>query len=141
MFLLLFTISFIITSCNTGPKPIDYGNDGCHYCKMTIVDKIHGAELVTEKGKVFKFDASECMVHYIQDNSVAEAGNFYTNYYESPSELINVQKATFLISQAIPSPMNANITAFKDYASAAKIQTENDGTLYTWDALKKHLRK
>jgi copper chaperone NosL len=31
---------------------------------MTIVDKVHAAEIVTKKGKVCKFDATECMINY-----------------------------------------------------------------------------
>ena len=53
----------LLNGCSKGPKPIDYGNDGCHFCKMTIVDKIHGSELITEKGKVFKFDDSRYCDH------------------------------------------------------------------------------
>lgn len=141
VFIVVVVSALLVTSCNTGPKPIDYGNDGCHYCKMTIVDKIHGAELVTEKGKVFKFDATECMLNYQKDNPAIEHGNFYTNYYENPSALINSAEATFLISEKLPSPMNGNITAFKDKNEAQKVQAEIDGTRYTWDALKNHLNK
>ena len=127
-----FVLAVFLTSCNTGPKPIDYGNDGCHYCKMTIVDKIHGAEIVTKKGKVFKFDATECMLHYAQDNLDTEIENFYTNHYENPTDLLLASEAMFLISEALPSPMNGNITAFSTKNTAEKVQTELDGILYAW---------
>lgn len=136
-----FVLAVFLTSCNTGPKPIDYGSDGCHYCKMTIVDKIHGAEIVTKKGKVFKFDATECMLNYAQDNLDTEIGSFYTNHYESPTDLIAASEATFLISEALPSPMNGNITAFKTKNTAEKVQAEIGGTLYTWKELKQHQKR
>lgn len=139
--IIVFLLAVFFTSCNTGSKPIDYGNDGCHYCKMTIVDKIHGAEIVTNKGKVFKFDATECMLNYLQDNPDTEVGNFYTNHYENPTDLIAVTEATFLISEALPSPMNGNITAFKERNTAEKVRAEKDGTLYTWEELKQHQKK
>lgn len=139
--IIVFLLAVFFISCNTGPKSIDYGNDGCHYCKMTIVDKIHGAEIVTNKGKVFKFDATECMLNYLQDNPDTEVGNFYTNHYENPTNLIPTSEATFLISKALPSPMGANITAFENKIDAEKIQADKNGTLYTWDELKLELNK
>jgi copper chaperone NosL len=130
-----------ILSCSNSPKPIDYGNDGCHYCKMTIVDKIHGAELITDKGKVFKFDATECMLNYVADGNEMEVGSFLTNHYESPTALISATEATFLISDKLPSPMGAYLTAFEDPAQAEKIKSEKGGELFNWEALKTHLMK
>jgi copper chaperone NosL len=132
---------FLINSCATGPQTIDYGNDGCHFCKMTIVEKIHGSELITDKGKVFKFDATECMLNYINDNKELPVSNLLTNYYEVPTEFIAVEEAVFLISEKLPSPMGANLTAFKTRVSAEKVQSEKGGNLYNWEELKIHLKK
>ena len=129
-----------ILSCSNSPKPISYGDDGCHYCKMTIVDKIHGAELLTDKGKVFKFDATECMLNYVADGNV-EVGSFLTNHYESPTSLISATEATFLISKNLPSPMGAYLTAFESSGVAEKVQAEKGGELYNWEALKMLLMK
>ncbi len=126
---------FILNSCNTAPKKIDYGNDGCHYCKMTIVDQIYGAELITSKGKTYKFDALECLINFTKDNSAIQNSNLYTNYYEAPTEFISVEEATFLISKNLPSPMGANLTAFKNKSNASAIQQEKDGKLYNWAEL------
>jgi copper chaperone NosL len=125
-----------ILSCSNSPKPIAYGDDGCHYCKMTIVDKIHGAELISDKGKVFKFDATECMLNYVADGNVEEVGSFLTNHYESPTALISATEATFLISENLPSPMGAYLTAFESSVEAKKVQAEKGGELYNWEALK-----
>ena len=35
-------------------------------CKMTLVDKKFGAEVVTKKGKVYKFDDLNCMIKFYQ---------------------------------------------------------------------------
>ena len=48
---LLIPILLITVSCKVEPDEIEYGKDGCHFCKMTIVDNQHAAELVTAKGK------------------------------------------------------------------------------------------
>ena len=50
-------LTFItLSSCNIQPQPINYGEDACHFCKMNIIDKQHAAQIVTSKGKAFKFD-------------------------------------------------------------------------------------
>ncbi len=134
-------VFLMLNACNTNPQSIDYGNDGCHFCKMTIVDKIHGSELITEKGKVFKFDATECMLNYMAETKELQIGNLLTNYYEAPTELIKIQEATFLISENLPSPMGAYLTAFEKTENAEKIQSEKGGKLYNWEALKVHLNK
>lgn len=136
----LLVAMFILSACSSGPQVIDYGNDGCHFCKMTIVDKIHGAELVTDKGKVYKFDAAECILNYLSQTPEIEIGSIHTNYYESPTEFISTDEATFLISEKLPSPMGANLTAFKTKAAADKILNEKGGKLYNWDELKAHLK-
>lgn len=140
---ILFTtlVLFFLSSCSKGPKPIDYGNDGCHFCKMTIVDKIHATELITDKGKIFKFDASECMLNYLNEDKQIAVGLLLTNYYDSPTAFIPSEEATFLISDKIPSPMGANLTAFQTKESAQKVQVEKGGVLYTWSELKSHLKK
>jgi len=130
-----------LTACSTGPKDIDYGNDGCHFCKMTIVDKIHGSELITDKGKVYKFDATECMVNYLKENKELPISNLLTNYYEAPTQFISTEEAIFLISDKLPSPMGANLTAFQTKESAEQVLAEKGGELYTWETLKEHLTK
>lgn len=130
-----------MSSCNTGAKQIDYGNDGCHFCKMTIVDKIHGAELITNTGKVFKFDATECMLNYTNEKKNLAVESMLTNYYESPTKFISAKEAIFLISENLPSPMRENITAFKSKESSEKIIAEKGGKLFTYEALKAHLKQ
>ena len=127
--------------CSHSPKPIDYGNDGCHYCKMTIVDKIHGAELITDKGKVFKFDAAECMLNYAAEDTAAPVSSFLTNHYETPAALISATEATYLISENLPSPMGAYLTAFETTAEAEKVKAEKGGEIYSWEALKTQLKQ
>jgi copper chaperone NosL len=122
-------------SCNVSPKPIVYGSDGCHFCKMTIVDKVHAAEIVTQKGKVYKFDATECMINFMDEFDTSEIALYLSNNYTQPEELIDAVQATFLISENIPSPMGAFLSAFKTKADAEKMQAEKGGKLYNWTEL------
>nr|WP_298930881.1 nitrous oxide reductase accessory protein NosL [uncultured Allomuricauda sp.] len=127
-----FILMLSISSCNIGPKPINYGSDGCHFCSMTIVDKQHAAQFVTKKGKVFKFDAAECMMNHLHEIDETTVSMFLVNDYNAPGELIDATKATYLISKNIPSPMGEYLTAFEIKETAEKAQTDNEGELFTW---------
>ena len=131
----IITLLLITFSCTIKPKAIDYGNDGCHYCKMTIVDKVHAAEIVTNKGKIYKFDATECMVNFIKEFDSYNIELYLSNNYKEPEALIDATQATFLISENIPSPMGAFLSAFKNKDEAIKMQSEKGGELYTWEEL------
>ncbi len=129
-----------VTSCNIGPQPINYGSDGCQYCSMTIVDKQHAAQYVTHKGKVFKFDATECMMNTLKEIDQSTVALYLVNDFEAPGELINATEATYLISKNIPSPMGEFLTAFKSREVAERVQAANEGILLTWEELQKRFK-
>jgi len=140
-FLFLISILVSIAGCSVRPQPITYGKDGCHFCRMTIVDRQHATQLVTKKGKVFNFDAMECMINYTKEIDTNKVELYLCNHYTAPEELIDATKATFLISEGIPSPMGAFLTAFDTEESAIKAKEEHGGVLYTWKELLDHFYK
>lgn len=119
--------------CSPKPKPIAYGSDGCHFCRMTIVDALHASEIVTKKGKIYKFDAVECMVNYSKELDPDDVALYLCNHYTAPKELVDATTATFLISEKIPSPMGEFLTAFKTKTEAFVQQQKDGGELLTWD--------
>ncbi len=131
----------LLFGCSVGPKPIAYGEVSCHFCSMTIVDKQHASQLVTNKGKVFNFDALECMLNHLNELEEEKIGVLLTNTYHYPEELVEVDQATFLISEGIPSPMGEFLTAFKTYEEAVKAQAEHGGTLFDWEELRERFKK
>lgn len=138
---LFILISIVLVSCSKSPQPIAYGQDACHYCQMTIVDKIHGSEIVTDKGKVFKFDAAECLIRYQNDLENKEGYQLLTNYFEMPEAFVPMGEATFLISENLPSPMGAFLTAFETEAKAIEVQKEKGGDLYNWEELQQQFNQ
>lgn len=133
-------IFLILLSCNVGPKAIDYGQDGCHYCKMTIVDSQYAAQIVTKKGRAYKFDATECMIHFMDEFDTSQVALYLSNNYSNPGELIAADKATFLISENVPSPMGAFLSAFKIEEDARGLREQKSGELYTWSELLNHFK-
>ncbi len=139
--LLIFSLSFL-TACKVEPKEINYNNDHCHYCDMTVVDKTHAAQYVTKKGKAYMFDAIECMVNNLNKNNSEHAMAFLLVVdYANPGKLVDAKTATYLISEKIKSPMGANLSAFKSKEIAQKFLKDNGGKLYTWVTLKEKFSK
>lgn len=123
----------MLSSCNSGPQPIDLGKDNCHYCKMTIVDRHFGAEVVTSKGKIFKFDDIHCLVSSLRSDIPAkkEVGNIYfVDYTGGP--WITAQSCQLLHSDSLHSPMNGNIAAFPTVAARDAYLKKLTGQCPTW---------
>lgn len=129
----------LLTACQPSVHPIEYGKDKCDFCRMTIVDAQHAAEAVTDKGKVYKFDAIECMVQFREREKNMDFALLMVNDYLESGVLVDAQTSTFLISPNMPSPMGANLSAFVDWETAQEWQAEKGGELYNWTDLVKEL--
>jgi copper chaperone NosL len=131
----------LLTACSSGPVDIDYGSDECHYCKMFIVDNQHAAEVVTSKGKAFKFDAIECLIPHLEQNSNIDFRHILVNDYNQPGSLVPAETCTYIISKSIPSPMGAYLSAVQSRDAAEQLQTLKGGDLYTWSEINDHLSR
>lgn len=134
-FFIFLLIGF--AACSTGPKAIDFGSDGCSFCKMTISDKRFGAEVVTQKGKVYKYDDISCMLKAIKQGkpNQSDVAAYYVVDSKGAGVLINAQTASYLKSDAIKSPMGSNTCAFVNEKEADDEKAQFDGTVLKWDDL------
>jgi copper chaperone NosL len=138
---LFIGLFFALISCKVAPEKINYGQDHCAFCDMTVVDKTHASEYVTKKGKSYVFDAIECMTQKInQENNEEKLAYILVANYQKPGVLIDATSATYLITKKIKSPMGANLSAFSSLENAKKLQTEFGGTIYNWQQLKEKFR-
>lgn len=137
---ILFAL-ILFASCQPGPKPIEFGFDACHYCKMTIVDSKHAAEYVTEKGKVFKFDAIECMLmDMAQKDESRKVAMKLVCTMDFPGELKTAETCTYLISTALPSPMGGFLSAFENENRANSATDLPDDQILNWSKLNEVFR-
>jgi copper chaperone NosL len=127
-------ILLLFTSCSTEPEPLVYGTDVCHFCKMTLMDKKFGAELVTKKGKVYKFDDMNCFLNFY--NSAFENTEDYHHKlvvdFASEGKLIDATHAFYIKSSAIRSPMDGQVAAFETKTSMDKFKKEWKGIYLAW---------
>ncbi len=128
------SIILCLGCANKGPVEIHYGQDPCDYCKMTIADNKFGSELVSSKGKIFKFDSIECLAAYTQVNSDEDASvkSMWVTDYSNAGTFVRVDSATIILSAQKNSPMGVGLVAFSLGPQAGNFAHENAGRLLTW---------
>jgi copper chaperone NosL len=128
----------IAMSCSVEPQPINYGSDACEFCKMTIVENRWAAEIVTKKGKAYKYDAIECMMNYMNRNDISteSLALLLVDDYTQPGNLIDAIQATYIKSEAIPSPMGAFLSAFSKKDDAEETVADKGGEVFDFEVLK-----
>lgn len=134
----LFLLVLLFSSCTPRPQPIDFGSDQCHYCKMTIADHRYGAELVTNKGKVFKYDAVECMVSAIYIDKMLDTSEIHSYWvvdFTQPESLTDATQCLYLQSRDLPSPMGMFLTAVANPKKLGELSALHQGEVLTWDKI------
>ncbi len=134
IFAIVFFSFFILFGCAQKPEPIKYGSDECEMCRMSIVDKLYGAELVTEKGKIYKFDSIECLVNYsLKNNMIGDENNsMLVTDFSSPEKFVDVTKSFYVHNDNFRSPMGLNVSAFGTDASRKSFLDKHGGEEISW---------
>ena len=127
----------LMTGCSTGPQPIGYGKENCELCKMTIMDHHFATELITKKGKVFKFDDVHCLLEYVKVAEVnkAEVKAIYLMDYAVPGNFILADSAYLIKSDQLKTPMEGHIAAFRFADSMTHYLQKLPGVQVTWKQL------
>ena len=127
----------LVAACNTKPQPFEPGKDSCYFCKMGITDVRFGGEVVTKKGKVYKFDDLHCMISFLKMGGEADKDIAYklTVNFENPNHFIDISTASFVTSRELKSPMGSNTAGFPDSRAAANYIKETQTTLNNWQTL------
>lgn len=134
---ILFLLTVFFISCSTDPQPLQYGKDVCYTCKMTLMDKKFGAELVTAKGKVYKFDDANCMANFINSGHLSEEIVVHKLIidYAQPEKLIAAEGAFYLKSDQIRSPMASQVAAFETEETMLKYKPKLKAISLGWGEL------
>ena len=124
----------IFNSCNAVPEPLNMGKDHCSFCKMTISDNRFGAELMTKKGKAFKFDDEHCLFSFIESKEVEnkDIAEVYFSDYSGRHQLIKSADIILLKTDSFRGPMNGNTVAFSNEDSMKKFQQQYHGKIIAW---------
>jgi copper chaperone NosL len=134
---MIFTFVFL-TNCSAQPEPIQFGKDNCHHCKMTLMDKKFGAEVLTQKGKVFKFDDVNCLVNFLNTKELksTDIAQILIVDFKKTKELILVEKLFFLNSPKLRTPMSSDVAAFSSEKDLTEAQNQFKGEKLNWEQVK-----
>ncbi len=132
-----------VVSCSTEPEPLNYGTDICTFCKMTLVDNKFGAELVTKKGKVYKFDDLNCFVNYYNSGyePVEDFQHRLVIDYSNPGKLLNATDGFYVKSPDIRTPMDSQIAAFGTKSSMDTFMKQWKGIYLLWGEVTTHYKE
>jgi copper chaperone NosL len=113
----------------------DRGRKACDYCRMIISDKQYGGKLRTAKGKTYIFDASECLAAFtIKEMAKPDTvAAIYSVNFANPASFVNVNRAVYLQTKALMSPMSLNLLAFATAADAEGAKKKYPGEILRWN--------
>jgi copper chaperone NosL len=130
-------LCLVLVACKVEPEPLQFGKDGCHACKMTLMDNKFGAEIVTTKGKIYKFDDVNCLLNFYNDAQVAveDMKEILIVDFSKPEKLIDARNALYIKSPLIKSPMAGNVAAFESNNDLMNMNAQWKGIILTWGEL------
>ena len=136
-YFVLLGILFSIFGSVQAQKKIDYGTTNCQLCNMVIKDNRFAAQAIDQDNQTLYFDAIECLLNYLNANNETDLKSIYVSDYANPGSLILATSVFYLKSNAIKSPMGANLSAFSSKEEAENFKTSEKDILFTWQQLNK----
>ena len=127
--------ALLLATCapaSTEPQPPDiaYGQDMCDACGMIISEARFASALLLTNGEVRKFDDTGDMFAYHMDHPDQQVRAWFVHDYRT-EEWVRGEKAFYVVSPAVKSPMGRSIAAFatqeaaKDFAAGVGAQVFN----------------
>lgn len=133
----IIPFAILLASCNIKPEPLHYGTDACHTCRMILMDKQFGSEIVTSKGKIYKFDDTNCMVNFLNSGGLEREDVAFKVIvdFSQPEKLIPVEHSFYLKSDTIRTPMNSGIAAFETEQAMMEYKKKWNAIYLGWGEL------
>jgi len=128
-------LALALSGCQRGFEPIEYGRDSCAHCKMTIMDHRYAAELVTAKGRAYKFDDVRCLKQQLRNQEESGHLLFVESFLGGPNTPVPAAEALYLQHEYFSSPMNGNSAAFATRDQARLFMDSLNIQALTWEEL------
>lgn len=134
-------ICLLLIVCASGCSSIEefpvamYEDDQCEECRMIISDAQFAVQVKTEKSGIVKFDDISCMLDYYKKNQLTStsAPAYVVDYHSK--EWISADKAYYVFSEEIHTPMHSGIIASISKEDAEKIPGNSRDDIYTFNVL------
>lgn len=115
------------------PPEIHYGEEICDQCSMIISEVRYASAYITHDGNVRIFDDIGDMLLYYDEFS-EDVGVFWVHDYND-EEWIPMDKAHFIMSPNLITPMGHGIIASSDYEQAVTLANKLNGMVLTYEQL------
>jgi copper chaperone NosL len=119
---------FLVCCGSKEIKPVDmYPDDRCAHCRMAVSDPRFASEIISDEGKVFKFDDIACLEEFfkMKPPTLTVAAVFYHDY--ATKEWVPAARAT-VVETGIATPMSSGKAAFADSSAAQQFLQEHPRT-------------
>ncbi len=134
--LLLLPLLMLSGCGETTPEQAKLNVDNCDNCKMTIADAKFVAELITSKGRLYKFDDISCLQSYDKEHPGNVVAKLFVANFENPDQFLSVEDAVFVKGEKINSPMGGNLAAFGTNKAAEQFSATRDAQIVLWEDIK-----
>ncbi|MEX2180732.1 MAG: nitrous oxide reductase accessory protein NosL [Gemmatimonadaceae bacterium] len=125
----------IVAACGTPrPRALLLGEDQCAYCRMEITDPRFGAQVIMRTGRIYVFDAVECLVGFVRGHDAELIGSVWVADAATGGAFIRAEEAGFLLDGSLRAPMGRAV-AFATPAAADSQRLRLGGVSVTWTAL------
>jgi copper chaperone NosL len=132
----LFIILLLASCSNTKPEALVVNKDQCEFCKMTVADSRFGAETISAKGRIYKFDDLNCMIAFNKANERIIMNKLFVNDFAANNQLIDATTAWYITHETVKSPMGSNTAAFSNKETAMNKAKSVSAEVISWDQLK-----
>jgi copper chaperone NosL len=136
-FALALLVPLLMLACDTGPEPVHLGAEECAHCSMLITERRYAAQLVSTRGKAFKFDSIECLRAFVQAGAVApgDTRSIWVTDSEAGAGWLDAHGAVFLRSPALRTPMGGGLAAYELAVDARRAAEQLGGEVLSWSQL------
>lgn len=132
--LLVIVFATIFSSCGqVKSEPIELNKDNCESCKMTIADPRFACEIVTKKGRVYKFDDIACLKNFLKKEDKNKLAEILIADFANGHQLKNIHDCYYVEFESINSPMQGNTIAFANKDSADSYAALHNTKTIDWN--------
>jgi copper chaperone NosL len=130
----LLSVLLLSAACDRGPQEIRIGQQECDHCRMMISQEQFAAQLITQQGRQYAFDAIECMAALVDsgDGRELDVHSLWVPDFLNPGNWMEAESAWYLQSDGLRSPMALNFSAYSNEDFARSQQSEFGGDVVRW---------
>jgi copper chaperone NosL len=118
------------------PVPIALDEDACALCRMAVSQLPFAAEVALGGGVARTFDDVGCLQAWLRREPLPEKAAVYVVDFETHGWL-EAERAFYLRSRELPTPMSSGIAAFVTRDAAVAAQNRWPGDLLSWEQIRR----